>query len=294
MHRLPSNLHILSVLAVEVWRIVLELLVLLILDVQISSLGWEPVQSQNFTLCIMDSLLGLSLVPLDLHLASHLHILLLVDELLSIFELLLLGAQCTNQIPFGLTHSKLASVCILLAWAAQFVACIHLLLQWVFVISCASLQLRLIVGSVVDLDGLKVIFHLLRQASTLAGRVWSIWLHLSTRMLHGLRLTLVGRRRIVARGSWISIEILPGSGCIDIGEHLRALLRIQGLLSYIHKWGWGEQAWIWLSIAIVVSYLPFLEFTCQHTTCHLGQRRKTCLVMHTHITLLLVVLLVAC
>ena len=54
-------------------------------------------------------------------------------------------------------------------------------------------------------------------------------------MLHGLRLTLVGRRRIVARGSWISIKILPGSGCIDIGEHLRALLRIQGLLSYIHK-----------------------------------------------------------
>ena len=63
----------------------------------------------------MDSLFWLSLVTLDLHLASHLHILLLVYKLLSIFELLLLGAQGTNEIPFGLAHAKLASVSILLA-----------------------------------------------------------------------------------------------------------------------------------------------------------------------------------
>ena len=63
----------------------------------------------------MDSLFWLSLVTLDLHLASHLHILLLVDELLSILKLLLLGAQGTDEVPFGLAHAKLASISILLA-----------------------------------------------------------------------------------------------------------------------------------------------------------------------------------
>ena len=271
MHRLSYYLHVLCILTVEVRGIVLELVVLLILDVQICTLGWEPIQCQNITLCIMDSLFWLSLVTLDLHLASHLHILLLVDKLLSILELLLLGAQGTNEVPFGLAHAKLASISILLAWAAQLVTCIHLLFQWILVVYRAPLKLGLIVGSIVDLNGVEVISsHLLWQTSALARGLRSIWLHLSTRMLHGLRLTLIGSCRIVAGSAQIPIEILPWSGSIHIGEHLRALLRIQCLLSNVHEWRWVEHAWIRLSIAIVMGYLPFLEFTCQHTTCHLG------------------------
>ena len=54
-------------------------------------------------------------------------------------------------------------------------------------------------------------------------------------MLHGLRLTLIGSYGVVAGSARISIEILPWSGSIHIGEHLRALLRIQCLLGDIHE-----------------------------------------------------------